>query len=397
MTAPSESPDPLSADKPAPLSNRVSQDIPADPMESGELVAAEVVEEPVALSPSRRDWMETLSRPHLGWALFWVFVIFTSQLGFGIVHEVGKLASGEGLSVTGSNGADGPLVSQNSALAVVYATFTTMLTAFAIVGGLFRGDVRQRLGLRSVKLGHALLAGFAVLPLAVLASEVTNCASEFLPQLTPEIFEDFGKNPWWIVFLGACLFPGVGEEFLFRGFLGRGLLSHHGLWAGVAWTSALFGLIHVDPVQGCGAMFLGFGLHGAYLATRSLTAPILMHVLNNAMAFAAMKYAESFPIRGFTAAPDGEVSHTPWYMLLAAALACAACGWVFYQSRARWWLPNGEVWSPGYVSGEAPPKDVHAELRAGRPSWPALVALLLTFLGLGACLYVAHLESARAG
>lgn len=84
--------------------------------------------------------------------------------------------------------------------------------------------------------------------------------------------------------LGGCLLPAVGEEVMFRGFLGRGLLARYGL-AGGTLLSAMFSLMHADPVQALAVLVLGITLQGVYIATRSLFAPMLLHGLNNALAF----------------------------------------------------------------------------------------------------------------
>lgn len=343
----------------------------------------------VAECPAGRgssDWLHSLALPHVGWALFWVFVIMFAQLGFGMIWEVGQVAATGGRSLWGPEEAS-QVAPQLAAAAVVYSTLTTLCTAVAVGGGLFRRDFLRRMALRGLAPGHLILSILVVLPMAILASEVTNWASEVLPQLTTEIFEDFGKQSWWLVFLGACLFPGIGEEILFRGFLGRGLLARHGVLAGVTLTSLLFGLIHIDPVQGCGAMFLGFGLHGVFLATRSLTASILVHTLNNALAFAVMKYADQLPEAGLTAGADGAVTHIPSYLLLAAALAAGGCCWMFWQTRARWQLPDGSEWTPGYQSAEMPPAEFSATLYLGRPSVFAIATLVVTYSALVAALY----------
>jgi membrane protease YdiL (CAAX protease family) len=88
----------------------------------------------------------------------------------------------------------------------------------------------------------------------------------------------------WFCLLVVAVGAAVNEELFCRGFLGRGLVGRYGVWAGILLTSFLFGAIHGSLTQGAWAFVLGCVLHLAYLATRSLWVPMLMHFLNNAIA-----------------------------------------------------------------------------------------------------------------
>jgi membrane protease YdiL (CAAX protease family) len=108
--------------------------------------------------------------------------------------------------------------------------------------------------------------------------------------------------------LGLCLLvvavgAAVNEELFCRGFLGRGLVGRHGVLVGVLLASAIFGAIHLNLPQGIGAFVFGCGVHLAYLATRSLWVPMLLHFLNNAVGVLALS---AFP-------PDFDPA---WWQLL---------------------------------------------------------------------------------
>src|SRR5207247_6579582 len=133
----------------------------------------------------------------------------------------------------------------------------------------------------------AMLAGGAVsagLPVvgggAVALVEYGLEVSEPSQQL---VVDSNAQNPLWFTLLVLAVGAAVNEELFCRGFLGRGLVGRYGVVLGVLITSAIFGLIHGNVPQGIWAFVLGCSLHLAYLATRSLWVPMLLHFLNNAV------------------------------------------------------------------------------------------------------------------
>src|SRR5205085_9678359 len=96
--------------------------------------------------------------------------------------------------------------------------------------------------------------------------------------------------------LVMAVLPALGEELIFRGLIGRGLLARWGVVAGVLWTSVLFGLVHLNPAQAIAVIPIGVILHFVYLTTGSFWAPVLLHFLNNAFAAVMLKYGEQLPL-----------------------------------------------------------------------------------------------------
>ncbi len=81
--------------------------------------------------------------------------------------------------------------------------------------------------------------------------------------------------------------PAILEEFVFRGVLFRTMGAS---WR-TAWVSAaLFALMHVDLVTLPSKMAMGFALAAAFLLTRSLWAPVIMHFLNNTLAVVTERF-----------------------------------------------------------------------------------------------------------
>jgi tetratricopeptide (TPR) repeat protein/membrane protease YdiL (CAAX protease family) len=281
------------------------------------------------------------------------------------------------------------------ALYFVAGSLASFVVAFVLVKKRFGTDTRRCLAVRRVSGLHLLLVVLLVPPLFILSGETANCALEVfdpgrrlespqpehpatlpLARTSPfveldQMDQEMAQQSWWLILLAAGLLPALGEEAFCRGFLGRGLVARCGLVPGILIASFLFGLLHVDPVRIAATTVLGIGLHVVYLTTRSFWAPVVYHALHNTLVFASMKLAReaNLDVTGQYEAP-----HLSPLSLLAAGAAVATLGWLLYRTRARWVLPDGGEWSPGYVTAEMPPARLAALPRRGRPETGAVLA-----------------------
>jgi membrane protease YdiL (CAAX protease family) len=147
------------------------------------------------------------------------------------------------------------------------------------------------------------------------------------------IMDGNAQHGVWFSLLVVAVGAAVSEELFCRGFLGRGLVGRYGVPVGVLFTSLIFALLHCNLPQGVFAFFLGCFAHLAYLATRSLWVPILLHFLNNAWAVLASYLVGTL---GQTAP---EASGPPLWALLTVTLALLAMAipsaWGLYRLRDR--------------------------------------------------------------
>lgn len=106
---------------------------------------------------------------------------------------------------------------------------------------------------------------------------------EPLLRLLPAIDLNVGRGAWTILML-VVMAP-VFEELLCRGVVLGSLRARYGVV--VAWlVSALFfGVLHVQPAQVVNAAAVGLVLGFVYLATESMWAVMILHALNNGVAY----------------------------------------------------------------------------------------------------------------
>ena len=89
------------------------------------------------------------------------------------------------------------------------------------------------------------------------------------------------------------VFVGIGEELLFRGLIQRDLIVAFGWKWGIVGASFMFAVMHLTwrSVPELGFVFVAaLILGGLYYKTKSLTAPIIMHGVNNVMLVAVWPY-----------------------------------------------------------------------------------------------------------
>ena len=90
-------------------------------------------------------------------------------------------------------------------------------------------------------------------------------------------------------FLGICIVGPIMEEIMMRRVILKEMQKlTKSMWWGIIISSALFAIIHINPIQVVFAMPAGIFLGWLYCKTGSLLVPICIHILNNTISFIAM-------------------------------------------------------------------------------------------------------------
>jgi membrane protease YdiL (CAAX protease family) len=132
----------------------------------------------------------------------------------------------------------------------------------------------------------SFIAGaFMQLPLA----EVGNLVQEVWPTSFDELARRhrlINPKTWWAgvsTLLALVLVAPVTEELLFRGWLLQDLKEQYGKTRALFWSSALFGLVHIEAAAILYAALGGLVLGAVALRTKSTLASIAMHAGVNAL------------------------------------------------------------------------------------------------------------------
>lgn len=271
-----------------------------------------------------------------------------------------------------------------------------VLIVMLAVGLRFGKGVLGKLNLQPFAISTGVLLFISVLPLSMLSGEFYRLAfdawstfTEQVPWLqqfnemqTMELVKEMAENsPLWALVLVIAVFPAIGEEIVFRGVIGRGLLARWGLIPGILITSVMFGMVHAHPAHVIAVIPLGMFMHFVYFVTRSFWAPILVHFMNNAFAVTMAKMIGKLPENAAKLGDETQAVHP--MILLAAILFIAVVCFYLWKTRVKYVKPNGSEWTPGYISNESPPAGNNITLERGRAAigfYPGLTLLYINFL-----------------
>jgi len=233
-----------------------------------------------------------------------------------------------------------------------------------------RGVARQPLGFRPIPAWHFLLIVMITLPLAQLCGGLHERATGAWESLISgmeggdplkmtdvnEALKPLAEQaPVSLLLLVIAVAPAIGEEVIFRGVIGRGLTGRYGVVAGVTLTSMMFAAVHMHPAHVVALLPLAVFIHLVYLSTRSLLAPILLHLLNNSLAVFILKLSSH--LEGTPLAVEESM---PLEMMVVLAAISLVAAWVLWRTRVEYRLPDGTVWEAGVTSVEVPPANLHA-------------------------------------
>ena len=145
------------------------------------------------------------------------------------------------------------------------------------------------LALDSDNFGH--LGGLRMALIVAGMTIATSFASEplmpLLPQM-PEWFEEIMKGltggNLLLSFISVSIFAPLFEEWLCRGVVLRGLLTHTRPASAIVVSAVFFAVLHMNPWQAVPAFLLGLVFGYVYYKTGSLKLTMLMHFTNNTMA-----------------------------------------------------------------------------------------------------------------
>jgi membrane protease YdiL (CAAX protease family) len=138
----------------------------------------------------------------------------------------------------------------------------------------------------------AVIAGIACLLIAVVVLVALSIVlSPFEGQMLTDSRE-FDDSLWTL--LTVVVAAPIFEEIIFRGKLYNVLHVSCAPILAVLLSSAVFGIVHFQPIVFISGILSGVLFRYAYIRTRSIYSPILLHMCNNALAYALtiLSYSE---------------------------------------------------------------------------------------------------------
>jgi uncharacterized protein len=168
-------------------------------------------------------------------------------------------------------------------------TSLTLLAAAVIAARLSPLPMRQRLQTGPSSLSPV---GYVIVIVGALAvSQLSNSIINLLGvgesgslKLLDDVMRNLSGVNLALALFCVSLAAGVAEEIFFRGYAQSRLVKRWGPVAGILITSALFGIIHMDPVHSSFAFAFGSYLGLVAYRVGSIRPTIASHIVNNAVA-----------------------------------------------------------------------------------------------------------------
>lgn len=129
--------------------------------------------------------------------------------------------------------------------------------------------------------------------LIIVTAVVIEPILALFPDTNVDLLRNITTSGGWAMVTSIILAPFL-EEILFRGIIQENVTREYGGLIGVVFASLLFALAHITvPQQAANAFFMGLILGYIYIKTQSLLPVIIIHGLNNAIAYIMMSLFES--------------------------------------------------------------------------------------------------------
>lgn len=160
--------------------------------------------------------------------------------------------------------------------------------------------------------------GFLIDPLSLLIK---------VPQALKEALENQLNSISGI--LAIAVAAPLCEEFLIRGIMTRGMLTHYKPAKAILWGAFFFALIHMNLWQGISAFILGLLLGWIYFKTHSIWAAIFIHFINNSSS--ALLY-NLFPNGGMDISYI-KIMPTELYIICYVAAIILTAALIFYLQK----------------------------------------------------------------
>lgn len=179
---------------------------------------------------------------------------------------------------------DGLAAGKYSDLIVVSSVLSSLVTLLIFTFGKFA--VISRNYLASHPWGTLAWVALLSLGLILPAEWVYERLQITMPESTEAMFEGIMREPLGYMAIG--IFAPVVEEIVFRGAILRILLSLFSRswhWVAIIFSALIFGAIHLNLAQGLHAFVIGLLLGWMYYRTSSVVPGILLHWINNTVAY----------------------------------------------------------------------------------------------------------------
>ena len=162
---------------------------------------------------------------------------------------------------------------------------------------LFLGKEKVRagdLGFRKIKISTVFLVALYTFLCMPLVTVVNAISMLFVDNTVVALSSDILAVPFPIAFAMIALFGPFSEEFVFRGIVFSSYRKDGNTLGAILLSALVFGFMHMNFNQAGYAFVIGIALAFIMLATNSIWASVIMHMIINAQSVCTMFLTEYF-------------------------------------------------------------------------------------------------------
>ena len=179
-------------------------------------------------------------------------------------------------------------------------------------------------GTLAVSTVFVAIDGLGLLPQSETLEEI----AQFVEESTPVGFL------FSVLLIGLA--PGFDEELMFRGYMQTRLVQRWGAGVGILITSILFGVLHMDLIQGTFAAAMGMFLGYLALQSRSIIPAMVCHAANNTISTVATYVgADGLSADAADAPVESDTVAFNLILLAASATVLGLAVWYFSRNNRR--------------------------------------------------------------
>ena len=178
----------------------------------------------------------------------------------------------------------------------------TILLVVVISGLIVRLDFKNSFKLKGFKINKLL----SFIMIYVSTYIIGNYVLEFVMRVFPGVVKNYevystvlNFDNLWLSILVVAFLPAVFEELLFRGVIFNSFNKKYGVVVGMLISALLFGVYHMNWIQGIYAFIFGIALAYMYYKADCLFVPIGFHFINNLIATLLSYFEVSIVIPSF--------------------------------------------------------------------------------------------------
>ncbi|WOC39943.1 type II CAAX endopeptidase family protein [Polaribacter sp. HL-MS24] len=171
------------------------------------------------------------------------------------------------------------------------------LLAMGVPFGIAHLIRKKRIGINKYNFSLSSMKIMALVSISIIAIQtgITQPIVNSLPmpEFMQKIFLEFANQKGVFSFLAIVIAAPIIEELIFRGIILNGLLQKYSPVKSIILSSVLFGIVHLNPWQFVSATIIGIFSGWVYYRTKKLSLSILIHLVNNLIAFLGMYFMDA--------------------------------------------------------------------------------------------------------